>query len=199
MLQLAGSLAALVVGALLYRWLHDRSGAVRLFDGFMCVAVPALVLWQALPHAWAAHGVTAILAFAVGIGAPTVMERVSQAIAPHADGLALLAGLSGLALHAFLEGAAIAPEEADVALAVILHRIPLGLAIWWMLEPRYGFGGGALGIGAVAAATVVGYAAGSALIAAHGGGMELYQALVGGSLLHVVFHQSRHDHRHEHH
>ena len=198
MLQLTGALVAPVVGALLYRWLHDQPGTVRLVDRFMYVAVPGLVLWQVLPHAWAEHGVLAILTLAAGMGTPALIERASHAVAPHTDDLALLAGLSGLALHASLEGAAIAPEEAALGLAIILHRIPVGLVIWWMLEPRYGFVGGALGVGAVAVATLIGHAAGSAVVADHGSGVELYQAFVGGSLLHVVFHQSRHDHRHEH-
>ena len=30
----------------------------------------------------------------------------------------------------------------------------------------------------------------------HGTGVDLYQAFVGGALLHVMFHQSRRDHRH---
>ncbi len=198
MLQLIGVLAAPLVGTLLYRWLHGRPDTVRLVDRFMYVAVPALVLWQVLPHAWAEHPVLATLTLAAGIGAPALIERASHAVAPHTDNLALLAGLSGFALHASLEGAAIAPEEGNIAPAVILHRIPVGFVIWWMLEPRYGLRGGALGVGAIMVATMIGYVVGSAVIADHGSGGEFYQTFVGGSLLHVVFHQSRHDHRHEH-
>lgn len=198
MIQLAGVLAAPVVGALLYRWLHDRPDTVRLVDRIMYVAIPALVLWQVLPHAWAQYGVLALLSLGAGMSTPALVERASHAIAPQTDNLALFAGLSGLALHATLEGAAIAPEGAAVAPAVILHRIPVGLMIWWLLEPRYGFGGGALCIGAIAVATMIGYAAGSAVLVSYGSGVELYQAFVGGALLHVVFHQSRHDHHHGH-
>ena len=198
MLQLAGALAAPVVGAVLYGWLHDRPGAVRIFDSFMYVAVPALVAWQVLPHAWAEYGMLAIVVLAIGIGIPALIERVSHVLAPHTDNLALLVGLSGVALHAFLEGAALAPDGSGIAAAVILHRIPVGLVIWWMLRPRHGFGGAALGIGAIAVATAAGYAVGTGLVDDPGRGVELYQAFVGGSLLHVVFHQSRHDHRHEH-
>ena len=135
---------------------------------------------------------------AAGIGTPALIERTSHALAPHTDNLALVGGLSGIALHAFLEGAALAPDGSGIAAAVILHRIPVGLVIWWMLRPRHGFGRAALGIGAIAVATAAGYAVGTGLVDVPGRGVELYQAFVGGSLLHVVFHQSRHDHRHEH-
>ncbi len=198
MLQLAGALAAPVIGAVLYGWLHDRPGAVRIFDSVMYVAVPALVAWQVLPHAWAEYGVLAILVLAAGMGTPALIERTSHALAPHTDNLALVGGLSGIALHAFLEGAALTPNGASVTTAVILHRIPVGLVIWWMLRPRHGFLGGAIGIGAIGAATLAGYGVGAELLGDSGRGVELYQAFVGGSLLHVVFHQSRHDHRHEH-
>lgn len=196
MLQLVGAVCAPFVGALLYKWLHDRPATVRLVDRSMYFAVPALVLWQVLPHAWAEYGVLAILAVAAGMGAPALIERALHAVARHADNLALLAGLSGLALHASLEGAALATGDAGVAIAVILHRIPVGLMLWWMLEPRHGFTGGVLAVGTLAVATLIGYALGDALLAGEGGGAEIYQAFVGGSLLHVVFHQSRHDHRH---
>lgn len=198
MLQLSGALFALVVGALLYRWLHDRPGATRLVDGFMYVAVPALVAWQVILHAWADRSVLAIIVFGMGVATPTLIERVSHKLAPHADNLALLAGMSGLSIHGFLEGAALVSNASPVAPAVILHRIPVGLMIWWLLRPRHGFKGASLGIGAILVATVAGYALGTRFFGDDSGGAELYQAFVGGSLLHVVFHQVRHDHRHEH-
>ena len=194
-LPLAGALAAPLVGVLLYRWSHRRPGAARVVDGVMLALVPGLVAWQVLPHAWAEHGAATLVVLAAGAGAPVLVERTSRALAPHVDDLALVVGLSGLGLHALLEGAALAPGT-GVAAAVILHRIPVGLAIWWMLRPRHGVRGGALGIGVLSAATVIGYAVGGELAGGHGPGVDLYQAFVGGSLLHVVFHQCRRDHRH---
>ena len=66
MLLLTGSLIATVAGAFLYRWLHDRSGAVRLFDGFMFLGVTALVAWQVIHHAWASHGLLPIVVLVLG-------------------------------------------------------------------------------------------------------------------------------------
>ena len=195
MIPLVGALAAPFAGILLYRWSHRRPGAARVFDGVMLAVVPALVAWQVLPHAWAEHGATALLVLAAGIAAPALVERTSRALAPHADDMALAVGLSGLGLHASLEGAALALGPSAAA-ALILHRIPVGLAIWWMLRPRHGVRGGALGISVLTAATLVGFAVGGELVGGHGPGVDLYQAFVGGSLLHVVFHQSRRDHRH---
>ena len=197
MFQLAGSIAAPVVGALLYKWLHDRPSTVRLFDGCMCVAVPAIVLWQVLPHSWGNHGLLAVLVLLLGMGTPNLIERIFRSLAPYADNIALLAGWSGLLIHAFLEGAALVSNDMGFAYAVILHRIPVGLMIWWILRPRHGFRGAAVGIGTILVATVAGYVIG-ARVFADGAGVDLYQAFVAGMLLHAVFHQSRHDHSHDH-
>ena len=129
MLQLTGALAAPLVGASLYGWLYSHARTVRYVDGFMFVVVPALVAWQVLPHAWAEYGMLTLLVLALGSGTPALIERASHTLAKHTDNVALLAGLSGLGLHAFLEGVALAPEGAVVTLPVILHRIPVGLVI----------------------------------------------------------------------
>ena len=70
--------------------------------------------------------------------------------------------------------------------------------IWWLLQPRYGFRRASLGIGAIVVATLAGYLIGTRFFGNDpGGGAELYQAFVGGSLLHTVFHQGGQTHRPE--
>lgn len=197
MLSLAGAVLAPIVGAFLYRWLHGRPGTVRLFDTFMYVAIPALVVLQTVPHAWERYGALVFLALFLGIAVPSLMERVSRVLARHTDGIALIAGFSGIAVHAVLEGGALALGDTGLAFPLVLHRVLEGLAIWWLLEPRYGFRGGVSGLCVLLLATVGGYAAGTVLFAEPSGPVDLYQAFVGGSLVHVVFHQSRHDHAHD--
>lgn len=201
MVFLIAALAAPAVGGLLYRWLHRRPAAARVVDGFVYLAVPALVAWQIVPHAWEDRSVVPLLALALGILVPTLFEKASRALAHQADDMAIVVGLSGLVLHALLEGAAFAPDpsavETPFALAVVLHRIPVGLVVWWLLRPRHGLGLAATGVAAVILATLGGFALGAELPAGdHPVGIALYQAFVSGSLLHVVFHQGRHDHQH---
>jgi hypothetical protein len=82
---------------------------------------------------------------------------------------------------------------------VALHRVPVGLIIWWLLLPRHGPVAAAGGVGSVILVTWAGYLVGTGMAgAAHGAPVELYQAFVSGSLVHVVFHQGRHDHDHDH-
>lgn len=193
--------AAPVLGPVLYRVLHPHPRAVGLVDGFVYLAVPVLVAWQVLPHAWQERSLIPLVVVTVGFLLPALVERASQALADQTDNLALIVGVSGLALHALLEGAALAPGPAPVddafALAVILHRIPVGLVIWWLVRPRFGQGAAALGVASMVLATLGGAGLGSELLA--GAGAEpahLYQIFVSGSLVHVVYHQGRHDHDH---
>lgn len=200
---LIAALAAPVLGPVLYGLLHGHHRAVRSVDGFVYLAVPALVAWQLLPGAWADRSILTIGLLGAGFLLPTVIERISQLLEHYTDNLALVVGLSGLVLHAALEGAALTPGAGVVAgpfaLALILHRIPVGLVIWWLICPRFGRGAAAAGVGSIVVGTLVGYGVGTELLGnVPGPALGLYQAFVSGSLVHVVFHQGRHDHQHGH-
>ncbi len=201
MLYLGAALVAPVMGVALYHVLHSRAAAVRIVDGFVYVAVPALVLWQILPYAWTEQSLLPLLIVGSGALIPTIIERVSNALASQTDDFAILLVLSGLILHAVLEGIAFAPAS-DVlggpfVAAVILHRIPIGLVIWWLISPRHGELAATAALVSIPIATALGYAAGIELLGEwQSQGLELYQAFVAGSLIHVVFHQGRHDHQH---
>jgi len=199
---LVAALAAPAAGPLLYRVLHPRPVAVRLVDGFVYVAVPVLVALQVLPFAWEHRSLLALALLGLGLLVPLGMERVSRLLAERTDDVAIVVGLSGLVVHAMLEGAALAPGAAAVApafgTAVVLHRVPVGLVVWWLVRPRHGIPMATLAVACLVIATLAGVGAGEVAGALHGPGIELYQAFVSGSLVHVVFHQGRHDHDHDH-
>ena len=90
-----------LLAPVLYRVLHDRPSAMETFDKFVYLAVPILVGWQVLPHAWEEQNALLILALTCGVILPIVIERGFQSVADETDNLAIAAGLSGLALHAF--------------------------------------------------------------------------------------------------
>ncbi len=202
---LIAAVAAPVLGPVLYRLLHPHPRAVGLVDGFVYLAVPVLVAWQVLPHAWAEGSPMPLVVVTAGFILPALVERASHALAEQTDNLALVVGISGLALHATLEGAALGPGSGGstasggdaFALAVILHRIPVGLVIWWLIRPRFGQGAAALGVASLMVATLAGWVLGHEILEGmHSGGAELFQIFVSGSLVHVVYHQGRHDHDH---
>ncbi|MDX1647053.1 MAG: hypothetical protein R3304_07905 [Longimicrobiales bacterium] len=198
---LAAATLAPVLGPVLYKILHPRPQAVGVVDGFVYLAVPLLVGWQVLDHVREESSLLPVMIVLLGFLLPAAAERASHALAEQTDNLALVVGISGLTLHAALEGAAFAPGDGGVetvfALAVILHRIPVGLIIWWLVRPRFGQVAATAGVASVVVATLAGFGVGSELL---GGGdpgaAHLYQIFVSGSLVHVVYHLGRHDHDH---
>ncbi len=203
MLFLVAALAAPAIGPALYGGLHAHPKAVRLVDGLVYLAVPLLVAWQVVPFAREDRGLVVPLLVLAGLVLPNLFERASRAFEAHTDNFAIIVGLSGLALHALLEGAALGSGGAVAlafGLAIVLHRIPVSLVIWWLIRPRHGTWAGVAGVAAIVLATLVGYLLAASLGSGeHGSGVEYYQAFVSGTLVHVVFHQGRHDHQHHHH
>ncbi len=198
MTYLIAALVAPVLGPVLYTAFRQQAGAFRLLDGFVYLAIPGLVFLHVFPFAVEQRSPAAVVAVTLGLLLPTLAERTARAVALRTDTFALLFGISGLALHALLDGAALAPasqtSDLPFALAITLHRLPVGLAIWWLVRPKYGLQSAVVAIGTLVAVTVVGYGASAGLLASSGAeAVALYQAFVGGSLIHVVFHQGHPD------
>ena len=198
MLPLLVALAAPLVGALIYLLLHHHPRTVQLVDTATVVVLPVLIALQVLPHAWEERTIWPVVAVGAGLGLLALIERISHDLTRHTDNLTIVLGVLGLALHAGLEGSALTPGAPMTFLApVAVHRITIGLVIWWLLQPRHGTAAAAAGLGVVIVATLAGFFVSSELLASVDFlGGETFQAFVSGSLMHVVLHQGRHDHRH---
>lgn len=198
MLHLILSLLVLVLGPLALRVARRFDALLPALDGFIFGAIGGLVLLHTLPEGVVLAGSWALLAAAVGFAGPLLFEGWLHRAAREAHAVALVLALVGLGFHGVLDGMALAGGPAPVPaegglwlpLAVILHRIPVGLAIWWLLRPAYGAVPAALCLTGLGAVTVGGYTLGAPLIAGFAAGaLGLFQALVSGSLLHVVVHR----------
>lgn len=190
---LIASLLALLVGPLLVRMAGDRSTSVAVIDGFVVVAIVGLALVSILPHSIEVVGWWALLAAGGGMAAPLIAEKSVGSRARRAEGRQklLLMALAGLAVHAFADGVALRagdfaseqPYGGLLAFGVILHRIPLGVAIQARVEDRRAW----FLLAVIAAATVAGFAVGaSGLPLLENSAVAVFQAFVGGSLLHVA-------------
>ena len=211
--------ASPAVGVLLYAWLHERPSLARAVDISVYVGVPLLVAWQVLPRAWDQGSPLPVVAVLLGLGAVTATERVLHRLAAHkfaarTDDAAIVATLLGIGLHALLEGTALAADTIVVAVIffveitattpgydalaanIAIHRILVGLVIWWLVRPRHGPVLAALAVATIPVATVIGYLAAADVVASARPGVVLYHSFVAGTLLHVVFHQGRRDHDH---
>ena len=192
---LIAALAALAAGPLLDAGAGHRRGFVPVLDGLSRTAIPGLVFLAFVPAAVAGREWGILVALLGGFLIPVLAERTSRRATRPTHRLALLAGLSGFAIHAALDGAALATLPAGAPpsfpLAVVLHRLPVGVAIWWLVAREIDRRAGVAALAALVLATVGGYVFGGAVagMVSDSGALMLYQAAVGGSLVHVVVHQ----------
>lgn len=203
MTPLLYALGAPLIGALLYPVLHDQPKLTRVFDRSMYIVVPLIVLIQVFGHqiahdGWKPISIMSLMgAMALGLLIPILIEHISRDIAKKTEILSIIVGFLGLFLHALLEGASLNTDQPITTLPIAIHRIAVGLMIWWILHPRYGTVIAMAGIAGLWLTTSAGFFL-SGILAHEFAGSSYFQAFVAGSLLHVIFHESHHGSPHSH-
>lgn len=212
-MNLVLSLIALALGPLLYGACLKMDFVRSALDGLLFVTIAGIVVVHIVPDVYNVAGFTALAFMAAGVGIAFLVERQPAFGSSDRYTWIILLGALGLVVHAAMDGIALLPGDhlhgvdADahddhdhenetglagllsnhLAFGVILHRIPVGMAIWWAVRPRLGstVAIGALAI--IALATSAAYLLGEPVIAL----MEVksvacFQAFVAGTLLHVI-------------
>jgi uncharacterized membrane protein YraQ (UPF0718 family) len=190
------SLAALALGPVLFRAAGSARSTLATLDGFVVVAIVGLVVIHIIPHAIAAAGLGAVGFALIGLAGPGLIEKWLHRAARYTHTATVVLAILGLTVHAFFDGVALAgpSDHGDgtdmLAIAVVLHRLPVAITIWWLLRPNRGIGLALGALVALGAATILGFSTGDAIA----GMLEerwlgLFQSLVAGSVLHVVFHR----------
>lgn len=199
---LLGSTLALLFGPLLLTLVGPRARLIAGLDGFVLVTVLGLVFFNIVPPAIQEGGTAAIIATIGGLAFPILAERLASeslrktTIRP----LMLLLATSALAVHAMMDGAALINHshggESDphtghhdlgLAIGVILHRLPLGLTLWWMVNNKLGLKIAFGTLAGLIAATFIGYFAGDVIIHQFSSeGLSIFQAMMGGAILHIA-------------
>ncbi len=189
-LALLASLAALLVGPLV---LERTRGpwALAFVDAFALVAVGGLVGAHVLPQSFRLAGWVSAPVLLLGWLGPGLLCGSRFLTGQSGSRVTLPVALLGIVLHALLDGVALSTLSSGLmsplALAVVLHRVSDGLGIWWLARPHYGRPVASFLLATLAAATVVGFAFAQPI--AQGVSHRwfgLFQALVAGSLLHVI-------------
>jgi hypothetical protein len=184
-LFLLASVAATAAGPLIFPRLKRSHGWLARLDSFLLVSLAGLVVVVVLPHAISEAGPAVLLAALAGGLGPIWFER--RHARGHHPGVASVA-LLALGLHMFLDGAALtsdhaADEGASLAVAVILHRFPVGMAIGARLPSRLAWPV----LVAVVTFTACGYFVGDAALPHLSPTMVAwFDALMGGLVLHVA-------------
>lgn len=208
MFYLLASCIALLLGPLCYRLIANGNGLQKGLDGFIFVSLGGLVLIHILPELLAHGGVMSLLFVVLGLWGPTASEKLFHRYSELTHNLTLVLGIGGLMLHTITDGGAMVLASqgngtALLALGVVLHRLPVGLAIWWLLKPQIGARWTLAILLSMMLLTALGYFGGAHIIEQLSLENTVYlQAFVTGSILHVVLHQphgesSNDDNRHE--
>lgn len=197
-LPLLATILALMCGPLLYGLAVRRPAFLSFLDGFVLVSIAGLILLEVLPSAYEAGGIWIFAFLALGALGPSLIERTLYQARREAHLATLGLAVIGLILHSVADGAAMTPEadphelhghgRGALAIAIIVHSVPLGLVVWWVMAPAFGRLWPALTLLLMSLATLCGYLFGLELSQWLGEkAFACFESLVAGSVLHVVF------------
>ena len=139
------SVIALLIGPLLFQIAKKSRNFLALLDGYIFLAVPGILLFLMAPELIEMAGEPVLFYVMVGFIMPIVFERLNKQLSRRYDRLAAVLGILGLLTHTVIEGSALhIADHSNERFAlsfqamVFLHRLPVGLFVWWMLHPLLG-------------------------------------------------------------
>lgn len=200
------SILALIAGPFIFALASSRAAAREGMEGFILVTLGGIIFLHIAPEAWQIAGFASVATGLLGLAFPALLESAYRQALSRAHLVVLAVAAAGIVVHAVLDGIALLPLVADdepgsraLALGVIIHRLPVGMAIWWVLRPQFGTTVAVLTFALVIVTTVIGYAVGGELFSSGEWPLALFQAFVAGSLIHVALFGVSHEHDHEAH
>ncbi len=192
-------MTALIVGILLLFIAPAIAGLVvrsrvawGFVDGFILVSIGGLCLFHVLPEALPALGYGALLAIAGGLLLPMWAERKLHDL-ENTHKVVLVLALLALLLHAALDGVGLSVGRSSLSAPIVLHRVPVGLFVWWNVGRGLSRRAAWLVLFGLAAATVAGYGLGHWHAEwVESAALTWIQCLLVGSLMHILLHQPLH-------
>ena len=192
---------ALALGPLLVWLARSHAWSTVGLDSFCLLTISGFALLHLLPESADQAGWLVLPLALVGFLLPTLAERTLHHGHAGMARTVLVLALLGMAAHASLDGLFLADgshHHGDhvhgnthevTAWAVILHRIPEGVGIWWIVPRTLGLWPAVLVTLVSVTGTLFGFfLGGEVLTDTSQRGLALLQSLLAGSLLHVVLH-----------
>lgn len=182
------STIALLAGPFIYALGRRNKITERLLDALIIAAIAWIIGVHIVPDAVQVAGWPALAFLAIGMAFPYALRRIFH-LATNAMHTALLfiAALA-LVLHAVIDGIALLPGSGEqLSIAVILHRLPVGMAIWWTFRPAIGTKTAIAAFVLIVSATALSvYFGGPVIELAESRMLALFQVFVAGSLADMV-------------
>lgn len=188
------SVLVLIAAPLLARLVGHMPAFKAGLDGFVLLTVVGLITITLLPEALSRGGLIALIVAALGFTLPWIAEFLFVKSEEMTHRVLMLIAALALIVHAASDGAILAfANTADdgpfLAAGIILHRIGVAIAVWWLLRPVLTTVGGIAVLAALGVMTVVGYF----MVYFAGEWYDIplvgyWQAFAAGSLFHIVMH-----------
>ncbi|MCF7840764.1 MAG: permease [Candidatus Marinimicrobia bacterium] len=190
------AIGALILGPLVAQALRKNRPVNQVLDGFVLVSITGLAMLHLLPEAILSIQWGALVMLAIGALLPSLIEHRFHEMEHKAHVGVILVVLVGILVHTLLDGMALSEMSVEhgageaLAIAVVLHRLPVGILVWWSARSAYGKRGGIFTLSVMAIFTLVGYWLGGNQFQIISSPVVSYlQALITGSLLHVILHK----------
>ena len=208
MLYLLASILTLAVGPIFYHGFSHYKGLLACVSTFVVTAILGLVLFDILPDLLSTIGYITLPIILLGAAGPSFVEYFFHNYSRSTHKITVILGVIGLVIHTLTDGSAIYLVEQQqandlLAIGIILHNFPAGLAIWWMFRSVFSYISTVLLLISIMLITILGFIFGHYFNAILSDSIILYlQAFVTGSIIHVLLHRP-HEHnnneKHQHH
>jgi hypothetical protein len=170
------------MGPFIYSLGRRNAVTEQLLDLLIIVTIAWIVGFHIVPEAFGVAG------FAAGMAFPYALRRIFHLASATAHTALLMLAATALVLHALIDGIALLPNSGEgLSAAVIIHRLPVGMAIWWTFRPAIGNTVAIIAFALIIAATAAAYFLGTPIIElAESTTLALFRAFVSGSLIDLV-------------
>jgi len=189
----------LFAGPLLYHWMRQGGLIARAFDRAIVAALVVVVIFLLVPEVTDGLGWTALVLIGAGYLLPGVLESSVKKSAHTFHMISMTLAMAGFAGHAMLDGAGLAVSSmqptANLALAIVLHRLGVGLVIWLIVQPAFGRKTAFVVLSLMALVTVSGFYLSEQLLPLAGqNSILIFQSIIIGTIVHSLVHRE-HVHR----
>ncbi|MDC0111229.1 MAG: hypothetical protein QNK73_07250 [Emcibacteraceae bacterium] len=200
------SIVSMLLGPVVYSAANYVKNLREILDGYIFITIICLVCFHIIPEAYEIGGNLIIPFMLIGLLLPVTMEFFFQRALKKTHVVTLMIAMLGLAIHALIDGISLSPDivihshdhghdhgvfnnlfENHLALGVILHRLPVGMAIWWSIRLYFSTRVALTVFTIITLFTTIGYMY-TALVVdiLNSAAIAYFQAFVAGSLLHIM-------------
>jgi len=182
------STITLLAGPFVYALGRRNKVTERALDALIIAAIAWIIAVHILPEAFLVAGWPSLAFLALGMAFPYALRRIFHLASSAMHTALLIIAALALVLHAVIDGIALLPGSGDrLGIAVILHRLPVGMAIWWTFRPAIGTRAAVVSFALIIAATATAVYFGATVVElAESRVLALFQVFVAGSLADMV-------------